>query len=153
MLQEHNRLPSASRALSNVAVRLVHNYIRQAHILCNIARNICACHCAPLCVSHTCFFSALKRTPLAMCSPHVLHQMLKGTSKLQPATVMHVSLLAHPLCHDCPMWNISCTLRIVQSMANICWGASNTKGACCHTMQRTQGPIAWLHIIPPQQGF
>jgi hypothetical protein len=30
----------------------------------------------------TCFFSALKRTPLAMCSPHWLHQMLKGTSNL-----------------------------------------------------------------------
>jgi hypothetical protein len=33
----------------------------------------------------TCFFSALKRTPFAMCSPHVSHQMLKGTSNLQEA--------------------------------------------------------------------
>jgi hypothetical protein len=52
-----------------------------------------------LSLARTCFFSALKRTPWAMCSPHVLHQMLKGTSNLWEAAVVHSP--SAPAAADC----------------------------------------------------
>lgn len=99
-LQAHSHLPTARYTLSEAAARWQHIHPRQPHLLIDPATFLQGTVC-PLCVLRTCFFSALKRTPLAMCSPHVLHQMLNGTSNLQAAKGMHVSLLAYPVCRDC----------------------------------------------------